>query len=74
MKTKVSLYLCDVDRKLAILALLKETPAAQAAIAEGIEQSLENGTTYQHYFNINSNVVDQVEQAAEKRRHADTVQ
>lgn len=55
MKTKVSIYLIDVDRKLALIALLKDASIHAQVIAD-IEMSMYTGDTYKRDFVVDAQV------------------
>lgn len=55
MKTKVSIYHCDVERKLALIALLKDASIHEQVIAD-IEASLSTGDAYKREFVIDAKV------------------
>lgn len=55
MKTKVSIYHCDVERKLSLIALLKEPALHQQVIAD-LEASLVTGDAYRREFIIDAQV------------------
>lgn len=56
MKTKVSIYLIDVDRKLALIALLKDPSIHEQVIAD-IEASLLSGDAYKREFVIDAKIL-----------------
>ena len=54
MKTKVQIYICDVDRKLAFLALLRN-PSAHADVIVDLQASLVTADPYKREFMIDVN-------------------
>lgn len=55
MQTKVSIYHCDVERKLSLIALLKDPSIHEQVIAD-IEKSLISGDAYKRDFLIDTKV------------------